>query len=55
MKLVITDTIFDDFPDLVLGVVILRNIDNSQNRAEITKLLRQAEAALPGIWQHPSN
>jgi DNA/RNA-binding domain of Phe-tRNA-synthetase-like protein len=50
MKLVITDTIFDDFPELVLGVVILHNIDNSQNRAEITEMLRQAEAALPGIF-----
>src|SRR5512138_110644 len=47
MKLVITDTIFDEFPELVLGVVILHNIDNSQNRAEITEMLRQAEAALP--------
>jgi DNA/RNA-binding domain of Phe-tRNA-synthetase-like protein len=59
MKLVITDTIFDDFPELVLGVVILHNIDNSQNRVEITELLRQAEAALSGkfgrtpVIEHP--
>src|SRR3972149_3606182 len=59
MKLVITDTIFNDFPDLVLGVVILQNIDNSQNRTEITEMLRQAEAALPGkfgstpVIEHP--
>ena len=46
MKLVITDTIFDEFPELVLGVVILQNIDNSQSRAEIVELLRQAETAL---------
>lgn len=48
MKLVITDPIFDDYPELVLGIVILKHIDNSHNRAEITELLRQAEAALPG-------
>ena len=60
MKLVVTDTIFDDFPELVLGVVILHDIDNSQNRAEITELLRRAEAALSGkfggmpVIEHPS-
>lgn len=47
MKLVINDTIFDDFPEVVLGVVILHGIDNTQDRAEITQMLRQAEAALP--------
>ncbi len=46
MKLVIIDTIFDEFPELVLGVVILHDIDNSQNRPEIPEMLRQAEAAL---------
>ena len=59
MKLVITDTIFDEFPDLVLGVVILHNIDNSQNNAEIAEMLWQAEAALSGkfggtpVIEHP--
>lgn len=59
MKLVITDTIFDDFPELVLGVVILHNVDNSQDRPEITGMLRQAEAALPAkfgnvpVIEHP--
>jgi DNA/RNA-binding domain of Phe-tRNA-synthetase-like protein len=59
MKLVVTDTIFDDFPELVLGVVILHNIDNSQNRAEVSEMLRQAQAALPGkfggtpVFEHP--
>lgn len=59
MNLMITDTIFEDFPELVLGVVILHNIGNSQNRVEITELLRQAEAALPGkfgntpVIEHP--
>jgi DNA/RNA-binding domain of Phe-tRNA-synthetase-like protein len=59
MKLIITDTILDEFPELILGVIILHNIDNSQNRAEITEMLRQAEAALPGkfgstpVIEHP--
>ena len=58
-KLVIADTIFADFPELVLGVVILHNIDNAQERAEIIGMLRQAEAALPGkfggipVIEHP--
>jgi DNA/RNA-binding domain of Phe-tRNA-synthetase-like protein len=59
MKLVVTDTIFDEFPELVLGVVILHDIDNSQNRAEITEMLRKAESALSGkfgttpVTEHP--
>ena len=59
MKLVITDPIFDEFPELILGVVILHDIDNSQNRVEITEILRQAEAALPDkfgstpVIEHP--
>jgi DNA/RNA-binding domain of Phe-tRNA-synthetase-like protein len=59
MKLVITDSIFDEFPELVLGVVISHNIDNSQNRDEITEMLRQAETALSGkfggspVIEHP--
>lgn len=50
MRLVITDSIFDEFPELVLGVVILYEIDNTQNRAEITEMLCQAEAALPALF-----
>jgi DNA/RNA-binding domain of Phe-tRNA-synthetase-like protein len=59
MKLVITDTIFDEFPELVLGVVILHNIDNSQNRTEITEMLREAGSALSSkfggtpVIEHP--
>jgi DNA/RNA-binding domain of Phe-tRNA-synthetase-like protein len=61
MELVITDTIFAEFPKLILGVVILHNIDNSQNRTEITEMLRQAEATLLGkfgstpVIEHPYN
>lgn len=59
VKLMIADTIFDDFSELVLGVVILHDIDNAQDAPEITAMLRQAEAALPGkfgrapVIEHP--
>ena len=59
MKLVIADAIFDDFPKVILGIVILHNIDNAQNWPEIPEMLRQAEAALPGkftttsVIEHP--
>jgi len=59
MKLTVTDEIFSDFPQLVLGVVILHGIDNSQDRAEITEGLRHAETALSGnfgstpVIEHP--
>lgn len=45
MKLIIADTIFDEFPELFLGIVILHDIDDAQDQPEITALLRQAEAA----------
>lgn len=59
MKLTISDTVFTDFPDALLGVVILHGIDNSQDKPEITALLRQAETALSGkfggvpVIEHP--
>lgn len=59
MKLVIADTIFEDFPEVILGVVVLHDIDNSQERPEITAMLRQAEAQLAAkfggmpVIEHP--
>lgn len=59
MNLKITDAIFDEFPGLVLGVVILHGIDNSQDKPEITEMLRQAESVLAGkfggipVIEHP--
>jgi DNA/RNA-binding domain of Phe-tRNA-synthetase-like protein len=59
MNLIIADPIFEDYPELILGVVIAHDIDNSQDRAEITGLLRTAETNLPAkfgdtpIIQHP--
>lgn len=50
MNLVITAPIFTAFPELLLGVVILHEIDNAQDRPEIVARLRQAEAALPAVF-----
>ena len=59
MNLIITDPIFAEHPEVVIGVVIAHDIDNTQDRAEITQLLRNAEAALASkfgdtpLIQHP--
>jgi len=59
MKLMVINSVFDECPELVLGIVILHDIDNSQNQAEITEMLRQAETAPPGkfgstpVIEHP--
>ena len=59
MNLNIADTIFDEYPGLILGIVTAHNIDNSQDKAEITDLLRTAESTLSDkfsdipIIQHP--
>lgn len=59
MNLIITEAVLDEYPDLILGIVLLHEIDNSQDRGEITELLRTAESALPGkfgdvpVIQHP--
>ncbi len=59
MKLIIANTIFDEFPDAFFGVVILHDIDNSKDKPEITEMLRQVEASLPSkfgnipVIEHP--
>jgi len=59
MNLIIADPIFDQYPELILGIVIAHDIDNSQDRAEISELLQTAETALPAkfgdtpVIQHP--
>jgi DNA/RNA-binding domain of Phe-tRNA-synthetase-like protein len=59
MDLIVADSIFDEFPELILGIVIIHDTDNSQNNGAITELLRSAESALPGkfgdipVIQHP--
>jgi DNA/RNA-binding domain of Phe-tRNA-synthetase-like protein len=59
MNLNIADIIFDEYPGLILGIVTAYNIDNSQDKAEITELLRIAESTLSDkfrdipLIQHP--
>src|SRR5689334_17412012 len=43
MDLIVADSIFDEFPELILGIVIIHDTDNSQNNGAITELLRSAE------------
>lgn len=43
MFLHITDTIFADFPNLILGVLTTCGIDNANNRDEILQMLRTEE------------
>jgi DNA/RNA-binding domain of Phe-tRNA-synthetase-like protein len=57
--LLVTDAVFERFPEVVLGIVIAHAIDNSGENAEILSLLRREEArtraelAAVQISQHP--
>lgn len=59
MKLIIAGTIFENFPDVFLGIVILHDIDNSKDNPEITEMLRQVESSLASkfgntpVIEHP--
>ncbi|MFK7802170.1 MAG: B3/4 domain-containing protein [Anaerolineae bacterium] len=59
MKFLITDAIFEQYPDTQIGVVVARGLDNSGQFDELTELVRSAEADvrtnLAGITisQHP--
>ncbi|MEM8862400.1 MAG: phenylalanine--tRNA ligase beta subunit-related protein [Chloroflexota bacterium] len=59
MRFLITDDIFEQFPETQIGVIVASRLDNSGESAELTTLLREAEANvrtnLAGITvsQHP--
>lgn len=40
----VDESIFNSFPDVVLGIIIARNINNAGERSEIMSVLRQEEA-----------
>lgn len=44
MNLTIDQKIFEQFPEVILGVTTLHGIDNTGNKLEIGKLLRDAES-----------
>ena len=46
MKLIIDKQIFEKFPDLNIGVVVARGLDNSGEDKEIYKLLQEVEALI---------
>ncbi|EKE06176.1 MAG: hypothetical protein ACD_19C00063G0001 [uncultured bacterium] len=43
MNLIVDQQIFEQYPNTLLGVVVLHNIDNKGNNPEIEQLLRDAE------------
>lgn len=43
MNLIVSQQIFEQFPNTLLGVVVLHNIDNKGSNPEIEQLLRDAE------------
>ena len=59
MDLKIANSIFDDHPEFVLGIVTAHGIDNSQDVEGVLAALRTAEAELPAkftdipVSQHP--
>ncbi|MEK7458417.1 MAG: hypothetical protein AAB612_02965, partial [Patescibacteria group bacterium] len=59
MKLKIEPEIFDQYPEVILGVVVLHGMNNTGNDVEITSLLRDAEKTTLGslgdtlIVEHP--
>ena len=54
MKLIIEDKIFEQYPEVILGVAVLHNIDNKGNHPEVADLLRSAEkSALENMGNIP--
>ena len=59
IKLQIANEIFAAHPNVMIGVVTVHGLDNSQDNVELGGLLREAEAALPAkmgskpVSQHP--
>ena len=43
MNLIIEDKIFEQYPEVILGVAVLHHIDNKGSNTEIADLLRKAE------------
>src|SRR3989339_1714498 len=54
MNLRIEPEIFEQYPEVILGVAVLHGINNAGNDAEITDLLRDAErTALESVGDMP--
>lgn len=46
MKLIINNQIFKQYPDLVIGVVVAKGIDNTKNTNEIQQQIREIEGKI---------
>ena len=59
MNLRIEPEIFEQYPDIILGVAVIRGINNRGNSSEIASLLREAEGSALGnlgstpVVEHP--
>lgn len=55
MHLRITDELFDKFPDVFLGVVVARELDNSGEESEIPEITQRLRAAEAKVMETFSN
>ncbi len=46
MKFIITDEVFEKYPDAVVGVIVVKNIDNKGENNEIIEALRSEESKI---------
>ncbi|HLG24084.1 MAG TPA: phenylalanine--tRNA ligase beta subunit-related protein [Candidatus Nanoarchaeia archaeon] len=51
MKYVLSQEILEKFPTTQLGIITLRNIDNSKNNSEILALLKSAEESIKEVFK----
>src|SRR3989338_45931 len=49
MKFAIDNKIFENYPELVVGVLVVKNVNNQGSNPEITSLLRREEERIRGL------
>jgi len=61
MKIIVSKNILDKFPETIIGVIIVKGLNNEKHNEEITKLLREVEektrnenANLESTSSHPN-
>jgi len=52
MRYIISKEILEKFPTTCLGIIAVRNIDNSDSNMQILKILRQAESLIKNQFQN---
>ncbi len=59
MEFIISDKIFEKYPDFIVGVLVTKDCDNKEENEEIAQFLRAEEARIKGdfvlenLAQHP--